>query len=184
MIPSESWGPGTGRGAPWHRGAVRVKLLSQGAPSVGMACDIRVAPAPTLERVCRPAPRHSAMVSAVAAIAAESEYCKGAKAHAEPSPGTRRPGRPAAGNPPMFYSRWPRSARLERSSSDWGPGRSVGRKSSTRGVPAKYADLGCAAIWSQNSSLAPFIIEFVLIVFEEPKWNGFKSESTNDFKRI
>ena len=37
--------------------AVRVKLPSQGAPSAGKARDIRVAPAPTLEWVCRPAYR-------------------------------------------------------------------------------------------------------------------------------
>ena len=65
------------------RGAVRVKLPSRGAPSAGKACDIRVAPAPTLEWVCRPA--DSAYGLSRGGIGAESEYRRGVKAcRAEP----------------------------------------------------------------------------------------------------
>ena len=69
--------------------AVRVKLPSHGAPSAGKARDIRVAPAPTLKWVA--APRTEPMVSAVAAIGAESEYGKGVKARrAKPGHSTAR----------------------------------------------------------------------------------------------
>ena len=77
MIISESWVHRL------SRGDVRVKLLSQGAPSAGKACYIRVAPVSTLEWVSCPA--HSAHVSAVVAVGAESEYGQGFKARrAEP----------------------------------------------------------------------------------------------------
>ena len=66
-----------------------VKPPSQGALFAGKACDIRVAPASTLEWVCRP---HTApLVSAVVAVGAESEYGKGVKARrAEPGHSTVR----------------------------------------------------------------------------------------------
>ena len=83
-----SWGRRPSRGAVRRR----VKLPSQGAPSAGKACDIRVAPGRRRLSSGFAALRTAPMVSAVAAIGAESEYGKGVKAcRAEPGHSTCEP---------------------------------------------------------------------------------------------